>query len=85
MNVFWGRAIIEPNRAHVRQTLGGQPVTDLAEDGSVTGYALCGCLLIADISASALARFDRCSMCLTLLAKADARTDYPLWTPSPAQ
>lgn len=77
--MFWGRGIIEPDRAHVRETRAGQPVTDVAEDGSVMGFAICGCLLIADVAEDDVRQ--RCSRCLELLADRLPGIDYPLWTP----
>ncbi|MFC5100537.1 hypothetical protein [Kibdelosporangium philippinense] len=80
--VFWGRGIVEPNCAHVRETRAGQPVADQAEDGSVVGFAICGCLLIADVTdenvASGACR--RCSRCMELMANRLPGVDYPLWT-----
>jgi hypothetical protein len=77
--VFWGRGIVEPARAHVRETRAGQPVADVAEDGSVMGFAICGCLLIADVAENDVHR--KCSRCLELLAEREPGADYPLWTP----
>ncbi|MCE7001641.1 hypothetical protein LWC34_02115 [Kibdelosporangium philippinense] len=81
--VFWGRGIIEPDRVHVRETRGGQPVADIAEDGAMTGFAICGCLLIADVAEAELSSgsFRRCSRCLSLLSEREPGIDYPLWTP----
>ncbi|MCE7009958.1 hypothetical protein LWC34_45205 [Kibdelosporangium philippinense] len=81
--LFWGRGIIEPNCAHVRETRTGQPVTDLAEDGSIMGFAICGCLLIADVTDEQVTSgvHRRCSRCMELLANRKPGVDYPLWTP----
>jgi hypothetical protein len=81
--VFWGRGIIERGCAHVRETRGGQPVVDVAEDGALIGFAICGCLLIADVPESEITSgaFRRCSRCLELLSEREPGVDYPLWTP----
>ncbi|MCE7009313.1 hypothetical protein LWC34_41840 [Kibdelosporangium philippinense] len=83
--LFWGRGIIEPDRAHIRETRGGQPVADVAEDSAVTGFAICGCLLIADVAEVEVSSgtFRRCSQCLALLAEREPGIDYPLWTSDP--
>ncbi|MBP2331010.1 hypothetical protein JOF56_011395 [Kibdelosporangium banguiense] len=72
--VFWGHGIVEPDRAHVRETQAGQPVG---------GFAICGCLLVADVTdddvASGACRL--CSRCLELLENRRPGVDYPLWMP----
>ena len=80
--VFWGHGIIEPDRAHVRETRAGQPVADRAEDGAVMGFAICGCLLIADITDEQVTSgaYRQCFRCLELLANREPGIDYPLWT-----
>jgi hypothetical protein len=82
--VFWGRGIIEPDRAHARETVGGQPVADRTPDRAVTGFAICGCPLVADVTDERVVAGDYrlCSHCLKLLANRKPGVDYPLWTPN---
>lgn len=62
---FWGRGVLGPKCAHVRETLDGQPLAENL-DGELVGFALCGCLLIADINPDAEG-VTRCSACVELL------------------
>lgn len=80
--VFWGHGPIEPGCAHARETYAGQPVADRAEDGSIVGFAICGCLLIADVAEMDVVSglYRRCTRCVELLAIRLPGVDYPLWT-----
>jgi hypothetical protein len=62
---FWGRGVLGPKCAHVRETLDGRPLAENV-DGELVGFALCGCLVIADIDPDA-DRVTRCSACAELL------------------
>jgi hypothetical protein len=64
--VVWGRGLIEPDVAHIRETRAGGPITYLA-DGTVVGYALCGAWLVGDVEPDA-AGLARCSRCLEIVA-----------------
>jgi hypothetical protein len=71
----WGRGLIEPDRAHIRETRGGIPVISLVE-GAMVGYALCGAWLVADIAPDERERFVNCSRCLRIAAEVE-RGDLP--------
>lgn len=58
--VRWGRSVLEPDRAHVRE-----PATHVVGGESV-GFAICGAWLVADLSVDEARA--RCSTCLTILA-----------------
>jgi hypothetical protein len=72
--VFWGYGHVEPDRAHVRETLAGRPAG---------GFAICGCLLAGDVSDKDVASggYRLCLRCLELLKNRRPGIDYPLWTP----
>jgi hypothetical protein len=67
--VAWGHSVLEPLRGHVREMEHGQPVTHQVGD-AVVGMALCGALLIDDLTSEAMVdEFEKCSACLNLLAE----------------
>lgn len=75
--VAWGRSVLEPTRGHVREMHEGQPVTHEV-GGAVVGMALCGALLIDDLTPEVVAgEFDQCSICLELLAEIRRATVDP--------
>jgi hypothetical protein len=76
----WGRGAIEPDRAHLRETHAGVPVVYLVE-GSISGFALCGTWLVADIPAAERDRFAECARCLRIADEIDrGETPEPGWS-----
>ena len=65
---YWGHGVLQRQCAHIRRTSEGQPDVDYV-DGQPVGLALCGCLLIADITPDA-AGVIHCSVCLEISSAA---------------
>jgi hypothetical protein len=74
-DLVWARGPTDPDLAHIRETRDGIPVVYLVE-GALTGYALCGAWLIADIPTGEHPQFQECTTCVNIAAGI-SRGDLP--------